>query len=154
MAQLHYFLGFWMCRGEAPASARGPAHSTSATVSINKDMGGMWLAGKVKEMRAPEGILPLEGMLHMSWDPGPKQYVMVWVDNAGGYGTLRASGWSDEVFEWSGAMTVGGETMQVRDRFTRKGATQVVHTSEANLAGTWTPLGEETCRKAGGTLKR
>ena len=154
MGALHYFLGFWMCRGEVPASPRGPAHSTRTTVSINKDMGGMWLAGKVKELKGADTVVPLDGMLHMSWDPGPKQYVLIWVDNFGAYGTQTSSGWNGDTFEWSGEMAEGGKKVQVRDRFTRKGATQVVHASEANVDGTWVSLGEETCRKAGGAMKR
>jgi hypothetical protein len=154
MGQLQYFQGFWMCRGEVSASSRGSAHPTRTTVSINRDLGGMWLAGKVKEMQAPEGILPLEGMLHMAWDPGPKEYVLVWVDNAASYGTLRSAGWAGDVFEWSGAMTIAGQPVQVRDRLTRKGSTQVVHTSEANVDGAWVAVSEETCRKAGGSMRR
>ena len=114
----------------------------------------MWLAGKVKEMKAADDVLPLDGMLHMAWDPGPKHYVLMWVDNSGAYGRQTATGWDGDTFEWSGEMAMGGRTVQVRDRFTRKGATQVVHVSEASVDGAWVSLGQETCRKAGGAMKR
>ena len=57
----------------------------------------------------------MEGMFHMTYDPGPKQYVMLWVDNMGGYSKETSSGWEGDKIVFSGQTAMGGKQMGTRD---------------------------------------
>ena len=43
----------------------------------------------------------MEGMFHMTYDPGPKEYVLLWVDNMGAYSKENSSGWEGDKIVFS-----------------------------------------------------
>ena len=83
MAALKAFDGSWTCEGYVPAGPMGPGGKTKGTVKSGADLGGFWQSGIVKSRLAdmPE----FEGEFHMTYDPANKNYVMLWVDNMGGW---------------------------------------------------------------------
>ena len=144
MAQLKAFDGTWSCEGEMPAGPQGPARKTRTTVKSHVGMNGFWQVGTVT-MAAP----PMEGTFHITYDAGQKKYVMVWVDNMGGYSQQSSPGWEGDKMVYTGEGSMMGEKMQARDTFTRSAdGASFKHASEAQTNGQWTSMGEETCHRA------
>jgi hypothetical protein len=148
MAKLKAYEGKWMCMGQINASPFGPAHKSSTKVTAHLDLGGFWLSGRVAESKTAENPMPMEGMFHETWDPGAKQFLMLWVDNSGGWAQETSAGWDGDTMVWTGDGFGGGQKMGERDSFTMKGPGEFAHTMAINVGGQWTPLGQETCRSA------
>ena len=147
LAQLKYFLGTWHCEGEVPASPMGPAHKSRATVVTRLDLDGFWYSGTVREEKTAGHPHAMTGMFHETYDPAKKQFVMLWVDNSGGWSTETSPGWEGDKMAFSGEATMGGEKSPVRDTFTKKSATEMVHSYEMTMGGQKI-AGDETCKKA------
>jgi hypothetical protein len=148
MEQLNAFVGNWHCEGAVPASPFGPAHKSKTDVQIHKDLGGFWVSGHVKELKTAESPMPIEGNFHQTYDPGKKQYVMIWVDNFGGWATSTSPGWEADKIAWTGESFMAGQTFGSRDTFTKKGPGVLLHGMEMQDKGQWTSMGDETCKKA------
>ena len=93
LAQLEYFLGTWHCEGTVPASPMGPAHKSRSTVVTRLDLDGFWYSGTVREEKAANNPHPMSGMFHETYDAAKKQFVMLWLDNFGGWSTETSTGW-------------------------------------------------------------
>lgn len=145
MAQIDFFLGTWTCQGKTQPSPFGPAGDVKSTVQVTKDLGGFWQSGTVTAMMA--NMPPFEGRFHVTYDPGAKGFLMLWVDSMGGWSQARSSGWKGDTLVYEGDSHMGAQTMKSRDTFMRSGSGTMKHTWEANLEGKWTLLGEETCQK-------
>ena len=126
MSNLKVFDGSWNCEGKSEASPFGPAGTSKGTVRSHSDLGGYWQSGMVKSsMTGMPGAM--EGMFHMTYDPGTKQYVMLWVDNMGAYSHETAPGWVGDKIVFSGDMAMGGKKMTVRDTFTKGADGSLTH---------------------------
>ncbi len=145
IAQLKPFEGRWSCSGQMNASPFGPAHPTITSVMAHSDLGGFWVSGRVVESKTAESPMPIEGMFHQTWDPGAKHFLMLWVDNMGGWSQETSPGWQDGTIVWTGEAYGDGQKMGTRDSFTQKGAGELLHTMALNTGGRWVTLGEETC---------
>src|SRR5687768_9923347 len=106
MTNLKIFDGNWSCSGEGAMEPGGAMMKMDSTVSGRSDLGGFWQSGTVKGA-AMGGMPPFEGMYHMTWDPAAKQYVMLWVDNMGGWSQARASGWEGDKIVFTGDSQMG-----------------------------------------------
>jgi hypothetical protein len=149
MSNLKVFDGNWTCDGKVEATPLGPAGTMTGTVSSRTDLGGFWQSGTVKSTMAG---LPanMEGMFHMTYDPGSKQYVLLWVDNMGAYSHTTSTGWQGDKIVFTGDTSMGGKSMKVRDTFTKAAGGSLKHDMEAQIDGKWTVTGSETCKKAAG----
>lgn len=147
MANLKVFDGSWTCEGKSMPTPMGPGGTITSTVESHADLGGFWQSGSVK---ATGGGMPgtMEGMFHMTYEPGAKQYVLLWVDNMGGFSQATSTGWEGDKLVFTGQGTMGGMTMQVRDTFTKSTDGSLGHDWEAQVDGKWAPMGSETCKKA------
>jgi hypothetical protein len=146
MSNLKAFDGSWNCEGKSEASPFGPAGTSKGTVKSHADLGGFWQSGMVKStMTGMPGSM--EGMFRMTYDPGTKQYVLLWVDNMGAYAQETSTGWEGNKMVFNGDMAMGGKKMAVRDTFTKAADGSLTHSWEAQIDGKWTPLGSETCRR-------
>lgn len=154
MANLKAFDGSWTCEGKSEASPMGPAGTNKGTVKSHSDLGGFWQSGMVKStMSGMPGAM--EGMFHMTYDPGTKQYVMLWVDNMGAYAHETSSGWEGDKIVFTGDMAMGGKKMTVRDTFTKAAdGSSLTHGWEGQIDGKWTALGSETCKKQAAPAKK
>jgi hypothetical protein len=148
MDQIASFVGTWNCEGSVPESPFGPAHKTKTDVNIKKDLDGFWVSGTVKEQKTAVSPMPIQGNFHQTYDAGKKQFVMLWVDNFGGWATSTSPGWEGDTMAWTGEGNMGGQTFGSRDSFTKKGAGVLYHVTEMKLGDKWTPMGDETCKKA------
>lgn len=145
MSQLVYFDGTWTCSGKMFESPMGPAGEMKGNVVIRKDLGGHFQTGIIKGSSA--NMPPFEGRFSATYDTGMKQFVMMWADNMGGWSQTTSSGWKGDVFIYEGDSHMGGQTMKSRDTFTKSGAASMKHMWEAQVAGKWMTVGEETCTK-------
>ena len=148
MAQLKPFAHFFACTGQTDASAFGPAHATATRVHAHDDLGGFWVSGMVREDKTAATPMPMEGVFHMTWDGANKQFLMLFVDNSGGWSQETSPGWNGDTMVWAGDGWMGGKKYSSRDTFTKKAAGALEHSWELNVDGTWTPLGHETCTPA------
>ena len=150
MSTLKVFDGSWTCDGKMEASPMGPAGATKSTVKSQVDLGGYWQSGTVKSTTAG---MPgaMEGMFHMTYEPATKQYVLLWVDNMGGYARSLSPGWQGDAIAFSGDSSMGGTMMKTRDTFTTSDSGTLKHDMEAQIDGKWVSTGTETCKKSGAT---
>ena len=146
MAQLRFFEGNWTCAGTISASPFGPAGKMTSTVRTHSDLGGFWESGVVKA--TSPGMPPFEGMFHMTWDPAAKHHLMFWVDSTGGWAQSTAPGWEGDKITFTGDSYMGGKKFTTRDTFAKEPGGAMKHSWEMQADGKWSPLGDETCKKA------
>lgn len=147
MANLKIFDGSWSCSGEGAMEPGGPMMKMNSAVESHTGLGGFWQVGTVK-VPAMAGMPPFEGMFHMTWDPAAKQYLLLWVDNVGGWSEERASDGAGGKFVFTGTGYMGGNKMGSRDTFTRKADGTLSHIGELEVGGRWMKVMDETCRKS------
>jgi len=153
MSNLKVFDGSWTCEGKSEASPFGPAGTNKGTVKSHADLGGFWQSGMVKSTGSAMPGATMEGMFHMTYDPGTKQYLMLWVDNMGAYSQETSAGWEGDKIVFAGDMAMGGKKTPVRETFTKAADGSLTHGWEAQIEGKWTALGSETCKKAAAPAK-
>jgi hypothetical protein len=145
MSQMAYMEGTWTCDGKTFEGPMGPAGTMKSTAVVRKDLNGHFQSGTIKGSSAT--MPPFEGRFHATYDAGTKQFVMLWVDNMGGWSQTMSSGWKGDTLVFEGDSHMGGQTMKSRDTFTKSGPTAMKHTWEMQVNGKWMPAGEESCRK-------
>jgi hypothetical protein len=146
MSKLSYFGGSWSCAGEGMMEPGKPMMKMTSTVSSHADLYGFWQSGVVKGTTA--GMPPFEGMFHMTWDPAAKGFLMLWVDNMGGWSQQRSPGWEGDKIVFTGESQMGAEKMGSRDTFVKNADGSMHHTGEMQMGGSWMKGMEETCKKA------
>jgi hypothetical protein len=154
LSQVKYFSGSWTCSGDAPASPFGPAHKTQSSLTLKPDLDGFWYDGMMTEMKTASNTHPVKGMVHVGYDSAAKQYVMVWIDNFGSHATEMSPGWQGDTMVWTGDQNVMGEKATARDTFVKKSDTEYTHKFELQTKGQWSPIVDETCKKAGMAKKK
>jgi len=145
MAQLAYMEGTWTCGGKMFESPMGPAGNMQSTAVIGKDLNGHFQSGAIKGTMP--NMPPFEGKFHATYDAGMKQFVMLWVDNMGGWSQSMSGGWKGDVLVYEGETHMAGQTMKGRETFTKSGPASMKHTWDMQVNGKWAPLGEESCTK-------
>ena len=145
MSQLAYFEGTWTCKGKMHATPMAPAGEMSSTTEIRRDLDGHFQSGTIKG--SSPNMPPFEGRFHATYDTGMKRFVMLWVDNMGGWAQSSSPGWKGDVLVYEGEGHMGGQTMKGRDTFTKAGPSSMKHSWEMEVNGKWMTAGEETCQK-------
>jgi hypothetical protein len=146
MARLEFYEGSWECKGKVPESPLGPARMSSTKVSFQKDLDGMWYLGRIEEAASTENPRAYRGTAHMSWDGSSRNYLMIWVDNLGGYATQTSPGWEGDKMVWLGDGAMNGQKLTARDTFTKEGA-EMRHFGELEIDGAWIIVQDEVCRR-------
>jgi hypothetical protein len=148
MSNLKIFDGSWTCEGKALPTPMGPGGSTTTTVEGHTALGGFWQSGTVKSTGAGMPTA-MEGEFRMTYDPGAKQYVLLWVDNMGAFSQSRSPGWEGDKLVFTGEGTMSGNKMMVRDTFVKGADGSLRHDWEGQVEGKWTPFGTEKCTRGG-----
>jgi hypothetical protein len=147
MAQLKAYQGSWVCSGNVPAGPYGPARKTATAIKIDSDLDGMWLSGRIGDVPSRGNPHPFKGVVHMTYDAGAKNYLMLWIDNSGGRATQTSSGWDGDKMVWLGDGTMEGKKIAARDTFTRTGA-DLQHLGELQMDGKWAVVQDEVCKRS------
>lgn len=145
MSQLAGMEGRWSCEGKMFQTPMSPAGTMKSTADIRRDLDGHFQTGTIKGTSAT--MPPFEGRFHTTYDTGMKQFVMLWVDNMGGWAQTTSAGWKGDTMVYEGEGHMGGQAMKSRDTFTRSGTGSLKHSWEMEVGGKWVPAGEETCTK-------
>ena len=147
MSSLQYFAGTWSCSGDSPAGPVGAAPKTQSTLTHKRALDGFWYDGMMKEMKTASNPHPVNGMLHVGYDAGSKQYVQIWIDNFGSHAMQMSPGWEGDTITYTGEQDVMGEKATAKDTLTKKGANQFWHKFELTIKGEAHTIVEETCKK-------
>jgi len=154
LSQLSYFLGSWTCTGKAFATDMGPEHASEAHVSFAKALDGFWYLFHYDETKTAANPMPYHAAGFWGYDTGDKLFVQRCHDNMSGYCQTTSKGWVGDVLTFEGPGSMGGQKMGMRDTFTKKSATEVVHAGAfQGPDGKWVNTDEETCTKAAAKKK-
>ena len=137
--------GTWQCTGVGFASDMAPEHPVKATVHATWMMNDKWLSVDYKEIKTAKNPKPVEAMLLMTYNEPAKKVASGCIDNMGGYCTEEAPGWDGDTMVLNGQGDFGGQTMKVRDTFT-KGPGWIKHMGEMETPKGWTKIDEQTCK--------
>ena len=146
LEQLKAYEGSWTCAGSVPDGPLGPAHKSNTIVKFRKDLDGAWVTGRVAEAATKENPHSYQGMGHMTYDAAAKNFVMLWVDNFGGWAMQTSAGWEGDKQVWLGDGSMMGKKVSARDTFTKKGA-DLQHLGELELDGKWVSVQDEVCKR-------
>ncbi len=154
LAQLSYFLGTWNCSGKTFASPMGPEHATEGKASFAHVLGGYWYAFHYAEVKTAANPMPYHAAGFWGYDPGEKVFLERCHDSFGGWCGITSKGWVGDVLTFEGMGSMGAQKMGMRDIFTKKGPSEVVHSSEMQGSdGKWIKTDEESCTKAAAKKK-
>jgi hypothetical protein len=145
MDQLKAFLGTWTCSGNQGDSLFGSAHPVQSAVTGKADLGGFWVQVRFEEQKTAENDHPATGVYSYSYNPTAKQFVAIWTDSLGGWGTQTSAGWLGDTLVLVGDYDVAGQKIGARDTFQRTSAGIVSHLSELQVQGQWIKLQNEFC---------
>jgi hypothetical protein len=147
MAQLKLMQGSWKCSGKMEATPFSPAHAMETRVIGKPDLDGFWMVVRIEGKKTKEMPMAFKGVWSGTYDPGAKKFESTFIDNMGGLGVQSSTGWEGDKMVWSGEGTMMGQKVGMRDTFTKKSDTELVHTFEMQSGGKWMPMGEETCKR-------
>ena len=147
LEQLRFFEGDWLCEGQEADTPWSKGHKTRTTVKVKTDLDKFWYSGKIDQDKSDDTPHPLEAKFHWSYDAAQKRFEGGWIDNTGGWAMQSSAGWEGDVMTWTGQAAVQGQRTAMRDVVTRKGKDEFHHAYEAEIDGSWKPVGEETCRR-------
>ena len=137
LAELQYFNGNWDCTGTAFAMDKVPEHPTKGKAKGAWTLGDQWMALTYDEMKDAKNTHPVMARLFLGYDPELKQLVSGALDNMGGYSTGSSNGWMGSTLTFEGPIHTGGMTAKSRETFTKKSATQLMHSSSIEVNGKW-----------------
>jgi hypothetical protein len=148
LSQLSVFTGSWMCKGTDFVSPMGPEHASEGTAHGVKTLGGHWFHVTYNEKWTKANPTPAHFGIYLGYDAAAKKFVESCFDSFGGYCTQFSDGWQNDALAFEGTQAGGGQKVNVRDVFTRKGANGLDHYSEMqDETGKWTKTDEETCTR-------
>jgi len=77
-----------------------------------------------------------------SYDPSSKMFVVMGVDNMGGWSMAKSKGWEGDKQEWAGKGQMMGKDVDIKWTVTKKGEKEITVSG-----GMGTDSFEETCKK-------
>jgi hypothetical protein len=150
LSQLDFFAGAWQCTGNVFDSPVSKAKPTVTAVKIEATLDKRWLEIDVAEAKTAQNANPLAATVLWGWDSAGKQFISVYFDDEGTWGTQTSKGWQTNKLVFRGPGYAQGKTADIRDTFLRTTTDEVVHTSEVRLeSGNWRRYMEERCAKGG-----
>jgi hypothetical protein len=148
LSQYDFFVGTWHCTGTAFASPMMAEHATTATVHVNKAVGGRWIHATYDENKTPANSKPYHAALFWGYDSGKKTFVQDCVDSMGGYCSATGAGWKGDTFVFEGSSRGYGDESGARDTFAKKGPDGLTHTGEMQGPDKkWVKTDEEACHR-------
>jgi hypothetical protein len=151
--QLKVLEGTWNCDGTMPAGAMGPgspAQSVKSTMKMKKSLDGFWYMTDYEEKKTKTHPVAIKAHGPMGFDPTAKKFVMMGVDNMGGYVTETSTGWEGDKMVLTGDGMLMGQKASVRDTITKKGNNELVWASDMKMGGAadFSSMGEQHCKRA------
>ncbi|MBV8199109.1 MAG: DUF1579 family protein [Acidobacteria bacterium] len=153
LAQLKALEGSWTCAGRTLGP--GPEHATSAAMTFAWHLDGFWLEVRYEESKTAANPVPWSSVSQWGFDELLQTLASSTVDSFSGIASQSSPGWQGDKLVFEGTAHRFATQFQARDTFSRHGDSQLLHTLEADVNGSWIKLHEDTCdrapaRKAGG----
>ena len=152
LAKLDSMAGTWKCTSKMHMPPEmGGEQTGKSTMTIKKDLGGYWIVGQWKTGKT-KAMPEMKGTIHWGYDPADKKFVELGVDSTGSYMHGTSDGPQGGTWVWNEDGMMMGKKMKSRTTVTQKtpDTTQVKFESEIE-PGKWVPMGEDDCKKAGGS---
>ncbi|MTD59588.1 DUF1579 family protein [Amycolatopsis pithecellobii] len=150
LRELGFFVGAWEAPGVFHETPFGPRKDIEMRVTGEAVDGGHWVLVRTEELPTPENPAPLSAHYLWGYDVAADEFVADWFDSNGGRAVQRSKGWEGDVFVLEGTMTMAGNSVPLRDTFTRKGPDAYHHIGEIDLGNGWIPVDEEQAVRAKG----
>jgi hypothetical protein len=145
LAQLKPLAGSWTCTGRT--FGPGPEHATSGALIFAWQLDGFWLEARSEEQKATANPVPVSSISYWGYDDLQQSLAATSVDNLGGTAAQTTAGWQGDKLVLEGPARRYSVQFQARDTFVRHGETQLAHTLEADVNGSWVKLHEDTCQR-------
>ena len=148
LSQYDFMAGTWHCTGTAFASPMMAEHATTATVHVNKAVGGHWFHAAYDENKTAANPKPYHAGVFFGYDSAKKTFVERCVDSLGGYCAQTSSGWKGDTLTFEGTGSGAGGDFGARDTFAKKGPDGLTHTGEMQGPDKkWVKTDEEACHR-------
>jgi hypothetical protein len=150
LSELETFAGRWACEGKPPAAGAKHALTPRSTLTVERDLGGFWFAGRQVYEKTAADKAPTTRLFYWSFDPVIDAYVGGWLDSKGGWLTYTSPRWEKDVLLFNGH--AGGTPRRAaKETFSRPAAEAFTHTVEiahGSPIPEWRVVADETCRRA------
>lgn len=147
LAALDPFVGRWECEGTDETSESAPARPFRSTITIKRDLGGFWFAGRHERGPSRRDREHDRRLFFWSYDPLQQGFVGGWLDSHGQWSTQTSTGWHGDHLAMMGHVTSRGAKASAREMFTRPKDGRFQRSHERLDFNTWVRLSEETCRR-------
>jgi len=147
LEQMKSLEGSWRCQGRAPSGPSGPEHAYKSSWKWKRDLDGFWWSAEYEQKRSGQNPSPMRTRGYLTWDAAARMFVLLGVDNVGGYAQESTAGWNGTVLTLAGESTTGGRRLPFREVITLGGPRELTWRGEIKQGGDWTTLGEDLCKK-------
>jgi len=144
---LQPFEGAWTCEAMVPAPGAGPAQVIRSEMTLRRDLGGFWYAGRWVQEPTAERPQPLTRLFFWTYDPVLWKFAGGWLDDRGGWSAQTSPGWEDGRLTWIGHVTLTGQKATAREIYTPTRPGEFLHVHEVLDFTSWTRIAEERCRR-------
>lgn len=137
--------GTWTCTGTWNDPS-GKSMTMTSKAKFSKALDGHQY---VAEFSSPkQGDMPaMKSNAEWHYDPISKGLVGTMVCNSGDVSRSTSNGLQGQSVIWTSEGTMMGAPMKMRSTHTMKSAKELAMVYEVDANGTWTKMGEETCKK-------
>jgi hypothetical protein len=152
MDQLKPLAGEWSCDGTVPAGAMGPGspeQKMKSTMKMKKSLDGFWYMTDYEEKKTKDHPFAIKAHGPLGYDASQKKFIMLGVDNTGGWVSETSSGWEGDKLVMTGEGVMMGQKAAYRDTITKKGDGEIIWASDVKLgaAADFTSMGEQHCKR-------
>lgn len=145
--QLTFFAGTWRCF----VKPTDQSPEIELTWNVQPNLNNFWYTAtaEVKQLESNSNPLKVQEEV-LGYDTAAQKLLRLFVTNEGNLVNLGSSGWEAEKLIWEGTVITNGQKIPLREKITRKTATEFVATwAISQVEGQWTPISSETCKKLG-----
>jgi len=139
-------VGTWNCSGMMKAGDK--ELPTKSQFILRSELDGFLYGGEFQVGKSAELPTGMKGHIHWAWDPGSKKLVEFGVDSMGNVFRGTSDGLQGDTAVWNEEGTYEGKPVKTRTTVKRSGGKEMTVTSEMDMNGTWTKMGEDHCKKS------
>jgi hypothetical protein len=150
MAELDFFVGTWQATGKFHQTPFGAEKPIEMTITGSREDRGFWTVIRTAELGTAHNPDPLSARYLWGFDAQAGDFVAEWFDGNGARATQRSAGWQGDRLVFEGTITMGGQTVPLRDSFTRTGADHYHHIGETDLGQGWITVDDEEATRVTG----
>jgi hypothetical protein len=139
LQQYKMMIGNWKCQGKG--TMMGKEMKMTGSYKAAWDLDNYWVVAHL-ESKAAGMPGSLKGTDLYSYDATNKMYIVMSVDNMGGWAMAKSKGWEGDKQEWAGKGTMMGKEQDMKYTVTKKGDKEITI-----AGGMGADTFEQTCKK-------